>query len=152
MAVNGKNVRALISAFLPMRRQELGTLLAGLSEDEAEDDLRVAVAAAGGTVVFHLFVDTEEPLDWTKFQEQVVGRLRGSPNRDPQKVEAVVRGLAGDTRAFDGISEDDRLEISLAVLESATALKPAAELAELVQRASTRAVAMGTAFQTGRST
>ncbi|GAB6898089.1 hypothetical protein [Kineosporia succinea] len=150
MPVNRQNVRALISAFLPLRRKELGVLLASLSEDEVEDDLRVAVAAAGGSVVFHLFVDTEEPYDWSRFHKMMMRRLRQLPDQDLWKVEAVVQGLSGDTRAFEGVSDDDRLQISLAVLESAAALVPEDELAQLAERAAMRALAMENVFLAGR--
>ncbi len=151
MSVNQQNVKALISAFLPMRRRRLGAVLAGLSEQEAEQDLRLAVSAAAGTVVFHLFVDTEEPLDRIQFRRRVVGFLPHLEKPQLWKVEAVIRGLEGVTQAFEGVTEDEKLEISLAVLETASALVPPAELRQLAERAVIRALAIGQVAQLGRS-
>lgn len=150
MAVHAANVKALISVFLPLRRRELGALLSGQAEADIEDDLRVAVAAAGGTVVFYLFVETQQPFDRAQFCEQVAGHLRHLPASSRWKVEAMVRGLEGITSAFEDIGDDDRLEITLAVLESAAELVAARELAQLVQRAQTRALAMGRVRPEGR--
>jgi len=151
VAVNAANVKALISVFLPLRRRELAALLSGQAEADVEDDLRVAVAAAGGTVVFHLFVETEQAFDRARFCEQVATHLRHRPASARWQVEAMVRGLEGVTSAFEGIGDDDRLEITLAVLESAAELVPALELTQLVQRAQVRALAMGRVLPDRRS-
>ncbi|GAB3255040.1 hypothetical protein [Kineosporia babensis] len=149
MSVNQQNVQALISAFLPMRRQQLGAVLAGLSEEQAEHDLPLAVSAASSTLMFHLFIDTEEPLDRSQFRREVARSLRVE-KASLWKVEAVLAGLEGVTAAFEGVTEDEKLEISLAVLETASKAVPASELEQLTGRAAARAAAMGHVLQLHR--